>query len=128
MKKRCLNPRAKQFEDYGGRGITVCDRWINSFENFFADVGPRPSPEHSIDRIDNDGNYELGNVRWATAFEQAANNRRNVSITVDGETLPASEWARRTGTNVYTIYDRLDAGWNPQRAVTEPPRKWPAAT
>jgi hypothetical protein len=75
IKRRCLNPKFKQWKDYGGRGIQVCDRWLSSFENFLADVGLRPSSRHSIDRINNDGNYEPGNVRWATKAEQEANKR-----------------------------------------------------
>lgn len=76
MKGRCTNPKRKSWNDYGGRGITICDRWLHSFEAFLADVGPRPSERHSIDRIDVDGNYEPKNVRWATWSEQLRNQRR----------------------------------------------------
>jgi hypothetical protein len=74
MIQRCSNPNNADYPDYGGRGIRVCDRWLK-FANFYADMGPRPSPQHSIDRIDNDGNYALGNCRWATAADQRANQR-----------------------------------------------------
>jgi hypothetical protein len=76
MKRRCLSPKDWQWKDYGGRGIRVCDEWMNDFRKFFKDIGPKPDPDYSIDRIDVDGHYEPGNVRWATAIVQA-NNRRN---------------------------------------------------
>ncbi len=82
MKQRCGNPRNAKYARYGGRGIRVCERWASSFEDFIADMGPRPSGEHSIDRVDNDGNYEPGNCRWATRTEQGHN--RHTSFQVRG--------------------------------------------
>lgn len=76
MKKRCLNHAHHKYPEYGGRGIVVCDRWRNSFENFILDMGPKPSPQHSLDRIDNDGPYDKDNCRWATSIEQSRNRRQ----------------------------------------------------
>lgn len=75
MINRCTNERVPEFARYGARGISVCERWASSYENFLADMGRKPSPSHSIDRIDNDDNYEPGNCRWATAKQQRANRR-----------------------------------------------------
>jgi len=92
---RCLNPRAHNFEDYGGRGIKICDRWAESFQAFLDDMGERPGAGYSIDRIDNDGNYEPGNCRWATRQQQTWNSRKIRHITVNDQTWPIREWARR---------------------------------
>ena len=77
MRYRCTNPNNHAWKDYGGRGIIVCERWMDSFENFYEDMGHRPSPNHSIDRIDNNGNYDPTNCRWATASQQQQNKRNN---------------------------------------------------
>jgi hypothetical protein len=86
MKQRCLNPNEPKYSEWGGRGITVCDRWINSFANFFEDMGPKPTPSHQIDRIDNNGNYEPSNCRWATPKQQS-NNRRLPRLSRTGRKL-----------------------------------------
>lgn len=120
MRTRCRNPKFVDWMIYGGRGIKVCDRW-NSFAMFFADIGAKPSPRHSVDRIDSDGNYEPGNCRWATAKEQANNWRtRNRKLTFNGETLPLPEWAARLGVTRESLRDRIDSGWSLQKALTTP--------
>lgn len=122
MRERCTNPKLRSFKDYGARGITVCERW-SSFENFYADMGPRPVPGMSLERMNNDGNYEPGNVRWATATEQARNRRSSVLVTFNGRTATIAEWADRTGLSQLRISERLRAGWSPERALTEPKRR-----
>lgn len=121
MRARCTNPKNKNFRNYGARGIKVCERWDKSFENFFADMGKAP-PHHSIDRIDNDGNYEPGNCRWATKVEQNRNTRRCRAITAYGHTLRSHEWERITGIPSEVIIDRLLKGWTEHKAVTKPLR------
>lgn len=118
MIQRCHNPNCDAFESYGGRGITVCERWRNSFENFFADVGQPPSPRHSLDRFpNNDGNYEPGNVRWATPREQLLNRRNNRRFEVRGESLTLSELCDKYGQNEATAEKRLRLGWNIKDAL-----------
>lgn len=115
MKQRCINPRDKHFSYYGGRGITVCDRWMK-FDLFFADMGPRQDGT-SIDRISNDGNYEPANCRWATE-EQQCNNKRNCSsLTYAGETLTFSQWSRKTGIGRCAIAYRIKRGWSVEKAL-----------
>lgn len=120
MINRCENPRVPSYQRYGARGIRVCDRWRKNFADFFVDVGPRPSPQHSIDRIDTNGHYEPGNVRWATTIEQAQNRRTNKTLTLNGETLCIAEWARRTGISGSCLIARNAAGWTDERALTTP--------
>ena len=123
MLKRCFNPRCAGFKYYGGRGITVCERWRNSFENFCDDMGPRPSSKHSIDRIANAGNYEPGNCQWATQKSQCRNSRRNHHITLNGDTRCVSEWAELFGIRPATIFARLSYGWTESEAVTRPVKR-----
>lgn len=121
MLTRCCNPKFKDWHLYGGRGITVCEEWMRSFAAFFQHVGPRPSRQHSIDRFPNgDGNYEPGNVRWATASEQCRHFSRNRNITYKGETLPMVAWSERTGLKREVIADRLNRGWSVHRTLTTP--------
>jgi len=110
MKRRCSNKNEPKFNRYGERGITVCDRWLNSFEAFFSDMGPRPTDKHSIDRIDNNGNYEPGNCRWATDKEQANNTSANILLTINGMTKPLSVWADENGLNRSVIVARVATG------------------
>jgi hypothetical protein len=93
MKRRCYDKNFARYANYGGRGIKVCHRWLNSFEAFHEDMGPRPSRKHTIDRINVEGDYEPGNCRWATPPEQARNTTRTVWIDVDGQKLPAVDAA-----------------------------------
>lgn len=118
MRARCLNPNASDYGYYGGRGITICARW-DRFENFLEDLGERP-PGKTLERIDNDGNYEPGNVRWATKSEQCRNTRQNHYLTHDGETLLISDWAKRLGVNTHVLCHRLAAGWSVKRTLTQP--------
>lgn len=121
MKTRCALKTVHNYENYGGRGVKVCDRWFSSFENFLADMGPRPSSKHSIDRYPNkDGNYEPGNCRWATAKEQGRNLRSNKIIEYNGVTAPVSEIAEMVGLSPFVIYNRLRKGWSVKRAVETP--------
>jgi hypothetical protein len=120
IRNRCYNPNIDSYPNYGGRGISVCERWINSFENFYSDMGPRPSEGHSIDRMDANGNYEPSNCRWATLTEQNRNLRRNHRITVGGVTLCVAAWAERTGISAGTIHRRMRYGWCPTKCVLLP--------
>lgn len=119
MVRRCVNPTNRKWRDYGGRGIAVCDRWRgrDGFRVFVEDMGPRPTTKHSLDRINNNGNYEPGNCRWATPTQQQNNKRTSRVLTVGGESASVAEWARMTGVGKSTIKERLRRGWTPDRAV-----------
>lgn len=111
MLRRCYTPSTTMFEHYGGRGITVCERWRHSFENFLEDMGERPGPEYSLDRFpNNNGNYELGNCRWATRREQMNNTRMNVAVEFRGDTRTIAEWSRLKGWPHYILQSRLKSG------------------
>lgn len=120
MMQRCTNPKAKTYRHYGGRGITVCERWLN-FENFLHDVGPKPSPVHSLGRVDNSNGYSPDNCRWETPVQQGRNKRNNVLITAFGKTTTLSGWEEITGVRRGTISVRLGLGWNPEEAVSRKP-------
>ena len=129
MINRCHNKKdLSHYPCHGGRGITVCDRWRHSFEAFLEDVGPHPSDEHSIERIDNDGHYEPGNVRWATTTEQCSNRRSNVWLEHDGLKLTVSQWEDRLGFPRNSIGNRIRRGWPADQALTTPLRRWPSQT
>jgi len=120
MLARCHNPRNPGYDNYGGRGIEVCERWRNSFAAFLADLGERPGPSYSIDRKDNDGNYEPGNVRWATATEQGRNTRANRIVVFNGSRMPLVEACEIAGVSYCTVRTRLDRlGWPVERALTQ---------
>lgn len=127
MIQRCTNPKNTAWDNYGRRGINVCERW-RTFENFYADVGDVP-PGKSIDRIDNDGDYEPGNVRWADRKTQVTNQRQRRrgyaakpkrTLTFNDETLGIAEWARKIGIDRKTLGERLRGGWAVEAALTTP--------
>ncbi len=120
MLDRCYNTKAKAFWRYGGRGITVCDRWRTSFEAFLADMGQRPSEGHSIDRCDNEKGYCPENCRWATWTEQNRNRSSARLITHEGQTHPLIRWSELTGLSDQTIRYRLSHGWSVHDALTNP--------
>ena len=127
MKDRCFNPNTKYYSNWGGRGIAVCDRWKNSFQNFFLDMGSRPTAKHSLDRIDNDGNYSVENCRWATKAEQQNNQRSNRLITIDDVTLTIAQWTKEMGFDKTVIKNRLKIGWSEFAAVMTPVRSYKTA-
>lgn len=122
MRSRCLDETHTSYHNYGGRGIKVCDRWRESFVSFLEDMGPRPSLQHSIDRIDNDGDYTPKNCRWATMKEQRRNSRQNRFIIAFGERRTLIEWSECYGIGPRTISRRLEFGWPTEDAIARPVR------
>ena len=123
MRQRCYQPTAVRYARYGGRGIKVCDRWRNDFAAFLADIGAKPSPKHSVDRIDSNADYTPENCRWATAKEQARNKSTTKFLTLNGETRCMVEWAERLGWTYSTLLHRVQNGWSDERALTQQPRR-----
>lgn len=121
MKNRCQNDKTEDYDAYGGRGIRVCERW-RDFASFFADMGPRPSGRHSIDRKDVDGNYEPSNCRWATALEQMRNRRPKNVIELHGQKKDLTVWAKETGLKPRCVRRRLARGLSIEEALKIPAR------
>ena len=121
INQRCHNPGNKDYPNYGGRGIEVYPLWRESYEAFFMHIGKKPTPEHTIERIDVNKGYEPGNVMWATRLEQARNKRNTIRIEIDGEEKTIAEWVEdpRCSVHAKTIYKRLEMGWEPSRAILE---------
>jgi hypothetical protein len=117
MKTRCYNPNYFLYFRYGGRGIKVCDEWVKSFTKFLEDVGEKPTKDHSLDRIDNNGDYEPNNVRWATKKQQTDNRRSTILVTVGDVTLPLIDWCHKTGVQYKTAHARIKRGWTRERAI-----------
>jgi len=120
MRCRCNNPNSNYFADYGGRGITVCERWLK-FENFYKDMGDRPSQGHTLGRIDNNGPYSPENCRWETVSQQQSNRRNTRFLTYNGKTQTLTEWSLEIGIPYGTLRSRIDQyGWSVEESLTTP--------
>lgn len=124
IKSRCLNPNVDCFDRYGGRGIKVCARWRRSFRIFLADVGPRPTPKHSIERIDNDGDYRPGNVRWALPKQQQNNRRDTIFVNLRGKRVSLALACDNLSITRNTIWMRINRGMSPDEAISLPVRTY----
>ena len=127
MKQRCYNKNSKSYKNYGGRGIKICDEWLskeNGFLNFYNwAINNGYNSNLSIDRIDNNGNYEPSNCRWVNNLIQSNNRRNNRKLTFNGDTLNISEWAKKYNLTISTINHRLDRGWSVEKTLTTPLKK-----
>lgn len=119
MRQRCNNPKSTFYCRYGGRGITICDEW-NDFSKFYSDMGSRPSPAHTLERKNNNGNYCKANCEWATRAEQSVNTSHCVYLEFDGQILTMSQWTRKLSLPKGLIFGRLRKGWSVNRTLTEP--------
>ncbi len=122
MKQRCNNPKCESYENYGARGISYCERW-EQFENFIEDMGRRPNDDYTLERKENNGNYNKGNCVWATRVEQARNFRSNVILEFNGQKKCISEWGEIYGVKHDTISSRIERGWSIEAAITTPPNQ-----
>ena len=118
IKGRTENPNNPSYNYYGGRGIKMCERWAESFADFVVDMGPKPDSRMTLERIDNDGDYDPLNCRWATIREQANNKRSNRMLTFRGETKNLTQWARATGISFGTLRYRIESGWPVEKTLT----------
>lgn len=118
MKSRCNCVNNKDYDNYGGRGIRVCDRW-NDYENFLADMKRKPSPEHTLDRKDNNGNYEKDNCKWSTRNEQARNRSSNIVLEYKGKSQTLVEWSEELGIEYTTLHNRHRYGWSTERILED---------
>ena len=119
-KRRCTDSTSPDWSRYGGRGILMCERWLERFEFFLADMGRRPSDRYSLDRGDNEGPYSPENCRWATTSEQATNRRTTAWLTIDGVTRSTTDWANEYGIRRITLHSRLARGWSVRSALETP--------
>lgn len=122
MRLRCTNPKHAAYAGYGGRGIGVCARWLDSVAAFVADMGPKPSARHELDRIDNDRGYEPGNCRWVLRKVNDRNRRSNRVLEFSGERRALAEWCELLGLPRSTVQKRLDGGWSVEDALSTPVR------
>lgn len=124
IKTKCYNRNSPQYGFYGARGIGICKEWRYNYRAFWEYVGCRPTPKHSLERIDNNRDYEPGNVRWATAIEQCNNTRRNVQVTINGRTQTLAEWCRELKFNYATALNRRHKGWKDEELFIPPVKPW----